>query len=269
MLKGMRLLLRQVRKPIRALQKSLRDLPDNLSEKAIHDLRTRSRRVEAIGSVLAVCNQTDARPLLRSIKPLRKAAGEVRDMDVLAARVRSLLRRNQLPALERLLAHLKAARAKNAEDLAKKFSAQKKTLYHRLEQYSKDVKERFADAAPDSRQAHELFDELSRWPRLTADNLHAFRVKIKELRYMMQLMRNTNSVFMSALENARTRIGIWHDWEELHRIAAEVLNADRDKRAIALIVEKESEKFRSAMRAAQSLRTRYLKCNSMFEINEP
>ena len=88
----MQLVLGQVRKPIRELSKSLRDLPGNPTRRAVHNLRTRSRRLEAVAALLLLHDNQTARQLLKSIKAIRKTAGDVRDMDVLEAKVRFLIR---------------------------------------------------------------------------------------------------------------------------------------------------------------------------------
>jgi CHAD domain-containing protein len=259
----------QVRKPIREMRKSLRDMSDNPPQKAVHNLRTRSRRLEAISTALSAPDTRKTRKLLKSLKPLRKAAGEVRDMDVLQDKVRWLLRRSRNQSFARLLAHLQSVREESAQKLVKDFSNGKKTVRRKLKRFSKLVEKQLDEIPPNSGQLQFIFDELSHWPRLSAGNLHEFRIKIKELRYMMQLMANANTAFMRALENTKVRIGVWHDWEELHRISAEILDTSADRRAIAMIAEIVSRKLASAMRAAQMLRTRYLRTHSLLEVVEP
>jgi len=265
----MQLVLAQVRKPIREMRKSLRDLPENPPQKAVHNLRTRSRRLEAIGTVLPTRDSDKTRHLLKSLRPLRKAAGEVRDMDVLEAKVQFLLRRTRNQSFAKLLLHLQKVREESAQQLVKDFSAGKKTVRRGLKRFSKAIDKHLGEMQPDAGQAQKIFNELSHWPRLGASNLHEFRIKLKELRYMMQLMSNANSALMRALENVKMRIGVWHDWEELQRIAEEILDAGKDRRAIEIIAEIKSKKFGSAMRAAQALRTRYLRTHSLLEVVEP
>jgi CHAD domain-containing protein len=265
----MQLVLAQVRKPIREMRKSLRDLPDNPPQKMVHNLRTRSRRLEAIGAVLLTRDNDKTRHLIKSLRPLRKAAGEVRDMDVLEAKVQSLLRRSRNQSFARLILHLQKAREESAQQLVKDFWAGKKTVRRKLKQFSKLVEKQLNEVPLDYEQVRNIFDELSHWPRLNAGNLHEFRIKIKELRYMMQLMSNANSALMRALENVKMRIGVWHDWDELQRIAEAILDAGKDRRAIDLIAEIKSKKLGSAMRAAQALRMRYLRTHSLLEVVEP
>ncbi len=265
----MQLVLSQVRKPIRELRKSLRSLPSNPPQKAVHNLRTRSRRVEAIGAALSPHQGKDAHQLLRAIKPLRKAAGDVRDMDVLEAKVRSLIRRTHDPSLKLLQAHLKSVRKQSAQVLVESFSAEKESIRRCLKRFSSSLDVCFAATPSETRVPHELFRELSRWPALNTGNLHAFRIKLKELRYMLQLMKSSNTTLMSALENTKVRIGDWHDWAELHRIAAEVLAPRKDQDAIEAIEAIEDRKLNLAMRSAQSLRNSFLHAQTDFDAIEP
>ncbi len=235
----------------------------------VHNLRTRSRRLEAISAALLPREQEEARRLLKSMKPLRKAAGAVRNMDVLESRVLSLLRHHPERSLKRLLAHLRSARAEHAHELADKFASNRKEIRRRLKEFAERVEKQFSKAPPDTEGAARLYEEIRHWPPLKPENLHAFRIKLKELRYMLQLTDGANPPFMRALENARVRIGTWHDWEELHRTANEILSPSKDRRAIQLIAEVESKKLLLAMRAAQTLRTRYLMTSSSLGIAEP
>ena len=66
----------------------------------------------------------------------------------------------------------------------------------------------------------ELLSELYRPARLNKRNLHPYRLKIKELRYVMQLSEDNGShEFVKKLGEAKDAIGEWHDWEELLAIA--------------------------------------------------
>lgn len=265
----MQLVLRQVRKPIRELRKSLQDLPANVPQRTVHNLRTRSRRLEAISAALLPRQQAEARRLLKSLKPLRKAAGAVRNMDVLKAKVLSLLRHHHDPSLERLFEHLQSARAERARELGDELALARKEIRRCLERFSEHVEERFSKNPPGADGATRLFEVIRHWPPLKPENLHAFRIKLKELRYMLQLSEGANPAFMRALENARLRIGTWHDWEELHRTANEILRLRKDRRAIGLIAEIESKELARAMRAAQSLRNRYMRVENTLGIAEP
>jgi CHAD domain-containing protein len=89
-------------------------------------------------------------------------------------------------------------------------------------------------------------------------NLHDFRVKVKELRYVLQLADDGNGHFMKALDKVKGQIGTWHDWQQLHTIAKEVLDGQDHQAAIGAIAEIENDKFDQALKSAQALRRRYL-----------
>ena len=100
--------LERVRKALRELGKSLKSLPGILRPNEVHKLRTATRRVEAIAAVLPPGDQKKSRRLLKSIEPVRKAAGDVRDMDVLISNARRMARYSAGDSLTRLIGHLKS-----------------------------------------------------------------------------------------------------------------------------------------------------------------
>jgi len=265
----MQLVPAQARKPIRDLRKALQALHKDLPQKAVHELRTRTRKVEAIFAAIPLPPKHCPRKLLKALKPLRKAAGRVRDMDVLVAMVNSLLRGPNEASFNRLLTHLQQTRTDGAHHLADKVQRRRIKIQKHLKKFSKRVKKHCESEPLDARQAYALFDELSRWPRLTPDNLHDFRIKVKELRYMMQLVSGANADFMTALDRAKLQIGSWHDWAELHIIASELLDAESDQAAIREIANEENRSLKSAMLAAQKLLSRYLSTHVLNEFAAP
>src|SRR5256885_13729874 len=73
----------QVQKPVRKLRKILKKISRNPSPAKVHDLRTRTRQIEAALGALALDSNRNGRKLLKSLSRVRKNAGRVRDMDVL------------------------------------------------------------------------------------------------------------------------------------------------------------------------------------------
>ena len=107
--------LERVRKALRELGKSLESLHGESAPNDVHKLRTASRRVEAIAGVLQAAGGKKSWRLVKSIEPVRKTAGGVRDMDVLLADARKLARYRGGASLTRLIAHLETVRQQNAE----------------------------------------------------------------------------------------------------------------------------------------------------------
>ena len=186
--------LERVRKALRELGKLLASLPANPPPKEVHNLRTATRRVEAIAAVLPPGDQKKSRRLLKPIEPVRKAAGDVRDMDVLISHSRRMARYSAGDSLARLVGHLESARNESAAELQRALGHRRKAARDKLGQYSKLVRSALTPAksdAPNAGQAgqpHEgvhsaamnVVRELGEWPPLDAGNIHAFRLKVKE-----------------------------------------------------------------------------------------
>src|SRR5205807_5429297 len=74
-------------------------------------------------------------------------------------------------------------------------------------------------------RAIKLAVELNSPSRLTRNNLHAYRLKVKELRNILQLSdRVGDQEFLEKLTEVKDAIGEWHDWEELTAIASQLLD---------------------------------------------
>lgn len=271
--------LKRVEKPLRQMRKSLKRLPPDPAPETVHKLRTRARNIEAIAAALANHGEKKTQRLLKSIKPVRKAAGNVRDMDVLKGNALSLPQDSYRESLVRLVERLGIARQKSAGDLLDTVDQQRKTARRNLKRYAKLVRAALADkssGSPDTAQAHselhihaiieERLGELSRWPTLSARNLHLFRLKVKELRSILQLLPQADPVANPALINAlgevKDKIGEWHDWQQLAERAREILEPAEDRALLTKIAQVGQQKFRRGLASANSLRRRYLKSPS-------
>ena len=264
--------LERVRKALRELGKLLVSLPANPPPKEVHKLRTVARRVEAIAAVLPPGDQKKSRRLLKLIEPVRKAAGDVRDMDVLISHLRRMTRYSAGDSLARLVGHLESARNESAAQLRRTLGRRRKAARDKLKQYSKLVRSALTpakSAAPNvgqSTQSQEgvhtaainVVRELGDWPPLEAGNIHAFRVKIKELRYILQLNADADPGFVDALGEVQRRIGDWHDWQQLTEIARAILDPRQDDALLNRIAGIAKRKFGQALTSANTLRGRHL-----------
>ena len=264
--------LERVRKALRELGKSLQSLSGDSSPKDVHKLRTASRRIEAIAGVLEAADGKKSRRLVKSIEPVRKAAGGVRDMDVLLADARKLARYSDGESLQHLVEHLETARQQNAEVLQHALHHRRKAVLEDLKEYSRFVASAAKHAQSSSRSgahasraqeeihssAANVMRELGDWKPLDADNLHAFRLKVKQLRYTMQLDAQADPGLVEGLGDVQRRIGDWHDWRQLEEIAREVLVLEQDHALLDRIGETVKRRFDRALAAANALRGRYL-----------
>lgn len=261
--------LERVRKALRELGKSLKSLNGESAPADVHKLRTASRRVEAIARVLEAADGKKSRRLVKSIEPVRKAAGGVRDMDVLLMDARKLARYSDGGSLKKLVAHLETARQQNAVELQHAPHHRRKAVREDLREYAKFV----ASVAKHAQRSDEhasrgqeeihssamnLMRELGDWKPLAAENLHAFRLKVKQLRYTMQLDAQADTNLMEALGDVQHRIGDWHDWRQLEEIARQVLVLEQDRALLDRIGETARRRFDRALTAANALRGKYL-----------
>lgn len=276
--------LDRLQKPLRKLRKSLKNLSKDPPPEAVHKLRTRARQIESIAPALTPSEEKKTRRLLKSIKPVRKAAGGVRDMDVLTGNALSLPKNAHSASLARLIALLETMREESADALLDTVSEKRKPARHLLKQYSRLVEASFngkrnGNGKPDGkskgnqkesgRQAissdqpvqaaiHALTGELSGWPALDEENIHPFRLKVKELRSILQLFPSSDAGAVAALGKVKDRIGEWHDWQQLAQFARHALDRDIDRPLLDQIDEVGAQKLKQALAAANALRRRYL-----------
>ena len=269
--------LENVEKALRDLGKSLKNLPRNPQPEQVHKLRTSARRVEAIATALPAAQGKHSRRLVRLIAPLRKAAGSVRDMDVLASSIRRLTRDVPSDSLERLIDHFRSARAEEAGELHRAFNRRHKKARHRLKEYAHELESTLANGNhvkhghrqngrrrdPIDPTARHLAHDLAEWPKLNPENIHDFRLKVKQLRYILQLNPDADSELLESLGKAQRRIGDWHDWEQLDEIAGEYLDPEKDHALLTRINEIAQQKLTSALAESNSLRRRHLPSSAL------
>jgi CHAD domain-containing protein len=269
--------LEHVQKALRELGKSLKGLPSNPLPKQVHKLRTSARRVEAITAALPEAEGKASRRLKNAIGPLRRAAGGVRDMDVLTTNIRKLRQTAPAESLARLVEHLESVRADEASDLRRSLEHKRGAARHNLKKYSHKVESAFTNGnvtqnghAHNGHQhngisstAQHIAREIAEWPPLDVGNIHAFRLRVKQLRYTLQLDANADSELLAALGTVQRRIGEWHDWEQLGEIANEFLLPAQDSVLLAQIDGIMRQKLDRALSAANSLRREHLRSGAM------
>lgn len=269
--------LDRAEKPLLQLRKLLKTLPSNPAPNEVHELRIRARKIEAVGAALKAADAKRTKRLLKLIKPVRKAAGGVRDMDVLTGNLMHMPQNadheGSNDSLIRLVEHLGTVRRKSVGHLLDAVNRQRRPARRSLKNYAKLVESvvkgkkpapieiaRTLESADGSGSlASSLMTELRKWPRLDARNIHTFRLKVKELRYVLQLFPGADRGLVDSLGKVKDEIGDWHDWQQLLGIARDVLDARKDKALLAEIDASAKEKLAHALAGANALRCRYLK----------
>ena len=258
-----------LREPFRKLRESLKHIEKNPPPEDVHRLRTQARRIESLASALTPSGGKKARQLIRPVKHLRKAAGGVRDMDVLTSNALSLRSRSNSRSLARLLEFLKSERASNALKLLKTVDRESKQFRKSVRKYSQLIKRAAQSsnaAGPKSSPAAdplyaaagELIAELTAWPAITVRTIHSFRLRVKELRYILQALPESDKGFIDALSVVKDQIGEWHDWQQLAEVAAVAIPGAKDKALLDEIRQTERKKLRQAKSVSNAMREGWL-----------
>jgi CHAD domain-containing protein len=247
------------------LRKLVRKVSKDATQDQVHDIRTNARRVEATLQALQLSESRKGRRVLRAVTPMRKKAGDVRDMDVLTGFSSKLSGDGDEQCLVKLLEHLGQERGRAASKLQKKIAKHRKAASRSLKkcasfiernfdkQNSAKLKEWPMDATS---EALRITGELSNWPKLSSENLHPFRLKVKEMQYVLQLS-GEDSELTEQLGEVKDRIGEWHDWTELAAIAKDVLSDCKNCKVVAQIQRIARQEFETALKSAERLRSKY------------
>jgi CHAD domain-containing protein len=268
-----------VQKPFRKLGKLLKKMSDAPAPNDVHDVRTHTRRIEAMIGAFQLDNKKICNDLVKRLKPIRQVAGLVRDMDVLTGFAASLDAGRDEDCRLQLIEHLAARRKKAAAKMSKRVSANEKTLRRLLQACRKsavehidtatfqkakrkDIQKTRQKSAASMATSLQIEQELRAWPPLSDKNIHSFRLKVKELRYVLQMGQNSDSKFIAALEDVKDQVGVWHDWNELAGISSKALAHAAGCPIAAQIRTKSKEELKKAVERANALRTQYLPRNS-------
>jgi CHAD domain-containing protein len=260
----------KVQKSISRVRKFLKKKPKNPAPEKVHKIRTSARRLESSLDVMDLGRKQLKKRIERNLAVVRKRLGKVRDMDVLTSHAISVAPKiSDRECLVELLEHLGAKRAGYAEKLRKAAKDKGSRLRADLD----SIADEMDDLTDRSRRngelkvefngrqdnsLEELMTELDRPTQLNRGNLHPFRLKVKELRYVLQLSENEHSEgFVKKLGEVKDAIGEWHDWEELVAIATEVLGGKPQPKLVQELKTISGRKFKDAISLTNDLRKTY------------
>ncbi len=261
----------RILKSVRKVEKFIKKAPHQPTPEQVHDLRTHARKLESAMHALSLDSNSEVRELLKDLKKVRSRAGKIRDMDVLTGHVCSVKVNGEQDCEIQLLEHLAIRRRKQAKKLHATVLKQSAALKKELEQAGDELKGLFrpTDGRPSEAAAEamahavQLSSELSLPTRLTRSNLHPYRLKVKELRYVLQMAdRNGQPGFVKALGEVKDTIGEWHDWEELIAITNDVLDHGPGCGLLRKFKEISEKKYERALTLANQVRKRYIRTSA-------
>ena len=189
-------------KPVKMVRKLLKKFPRRPLPEHVHRLRTHTRRLDAMLQGLMLTSRRNERRLVEAIARLRKRAGKVRDLDVLAGLVCMLRASGENECRIQLLEHLGALRFRRARKLYNLVQIDGPVMQRRLKRCLRHI-----DQALENRDtslyavtlSRRLSAELASPPRLDASNLHDYRKKVKELYYLLQFLNHSSAHFAETL----------------------------------------------------------------------
>ena len=223
----------------------------------IHDLRVASRRLEsALKSFASLLPTNQRRRLKKQVRSIRRAAGQLRDLDVL------LLQLTKSPVdsgEEVVISALREERQLLAQDLTRRLSHEEQ---ERLRRRLQDI------AGSGCNGSYESTTGLSEWAAaqvqptssrfldaaqgdlLKTKDLHQLRLRGKQLRYSLELFqtqldRNRVSRALKALRDIQERLGDMNDHSSAHQLLSEVaaLPPDETVRKIARRMARQEKRF--------------------------
>ena len=252
------------------LRKAFKKAHKRPSPEEVHHLRTRTRRTEVTLKTLALDSSRKERWLLRRLSRIRKLAGKVRDLDVFTSDLSSVRVDGERDCLIQLFEYLGCKRYKHASKLHTLIKKNAPLLRKRLKRISKDLEtsvDRYHKKSGQNQVTAEvvasvqtLSSELAMPATLNRRNLHGYRLKIKELRYVLEMMDDAGQKqLLKVLREVRDAIGEWHDWEELIALANELLDHGPNCELVRELKAISARKFEAAVSKANKMRKDYFR----------
>jgi CHAD domain-containing protein len=190
------------------------------SPKNVHHLRSTTRRIEATLELLVLSAgipriEKESKPLQRSLRKIRRAAGEVRDADVQSDLLDAY---NRTPDAKRLREDLAALRKKAERKLIKRLEQEQKKIELRLN----NLEASLTPALDLNLSGAKLINVTQSWfaenvrgldPEHDQD-LHTLRKASKTARYLAETGVDASkaaAALAARYEAAQKSLGEWHD----------------------------------------------------------
>lgn len=197
---------------------------------------------------------------------LREVLAPLRELDVWIGKLRRLREslsetteyvprstRQMIRQIMRLEDRLQKKRQRAALKLVKKIEMRRQGLMlisRDLEEWG-GVRTHEVDGTASAGPAKKFAAIVAEFPVLDVSNLHDFRKRLKEIRYIRAIHPASPECqgIATQMKKAQTAIGDWHDWQVLARTAARERHADVE--LVDLLASIASEAARSAIAVSQ------------------
>jgi CHAD domain-containing protein len=235
-----RALTRLLRKRVKKFVALAPEVHADANPKTVHDVRVWSRRLQqAVSAFFPKPRSGKVRRLRRTPRRIRRALGEWRNCDVLLEIVARQQRRTRSEAKQRAWTFVRDYLLKRrSKEVAR---ARKKLLRYDLRGYA-SLANRVLGQPPDEspeilmqRLGDSVREAWTEWQSAliraqetrAVNDLHAFRIATKDLRYRTELLFDVGDKQMKAqlkwLAELQDSLGVWHDRQVLDLAVAEAI----------------------------------------------
>ena len=239
------------------------------TEKSVHQVRTRCRRLEALISAVLSTRLNAARlhstgeALVRPIKKIRRAAGPVRDLDIHLSLLETIAGEPPDEDAQKLKKTLDRQRKRASVASLKEIERHRPKLEGRAARFldafnDLPVNEQDLDTAALAKAR--FLETAAAFPVIRAENLHDFRKRSKQARYIAEINpRSAASARLAKkLNRVQDAIGAWHDWDVMMEEATEILGRVRAP-LLRHIRANRSKVYRVALRIARQTQRQALR----------
>src|SRR5947209_3321155 len=208
---------------LRRMERNLLRLAEDPNREAVHDFRTTSRRLETLFDLLPVRDRSQ-RKLLKLLSRIRRRAGEIRDIDVQLAALRSFKVPQEPRRKTQLIHRLIDLRVQHEQKFAKLLT--KKAMIEATKRIRRASQSLHGTSNRDPLVvANEILRSVSTAGPLSDEILHRYRMAVKRARYAAEFAPRSaeRDSFIAELNQLQDALGSWHDWMTLTRTAARQL----------------------------------------------
>jgi CHAD domain-containing protein len=231
-------------------ERSLLKLRGSSQPDAVHSFRTTSRRLQVLLEELLPVRDRNQKKLMKSLNRIRRRAGQIRDIDVQLAALRSLTLPLEPRKKRQLTESLIELRRKEEKRLRKQLK--KKTISDiskRIRRASKSYdSNKIGDPLAVARQMLMSIEKPSNG-RIDEDLLHRYRLRIKRARYAVEFAPASSDAkqFITELKKLQDAVGHWHDWFTLTQTASQQLGDINQSPLMAALQNVTKTKYRDAV----------------------
>ena len=241
----------------RKVEKALLRLAEDHDADSVHDFRTSSRRLETLLERIIDTGGRNQKKLLKSLSRIRKSAGQVRDIDVQLAALRSLKTSQEPRRKTQLTQRLLELRAQHEKKLRKLLN----------EKDVREIRKRLKKASgalelESSQDPLGVAKDMLRSVALPAgaveeDMLHRYRMTVKQARYAAEFAVSSAEVsqFLARSKQLQDALGHWHDWQTLTHTAIDRLGDVNQSPLVAALYNVTRGKYRHAIATVSSIQS--------------